>query len=150
MRINPPQAKTKQSSTARTGRAQVRSAPDRGGRRRARGYAVGRACVRIAGGRSVSRSSGSFTWRSAMSIRIGSIAPDFEADSTQGRIRFHQWIGDSWCVLFSHPKDFTPVFTTELGYMARLNTEFDHRKYKIAGFSVDCVDDNSSLYKVIE
>src|SRR5213082_3785280 len=143
MRINPPQAKTKQSSTARTGRAQVRSAPDRGGRRGARGYAVGRACVRIAGGRSVSRSSGSFTWRSAMSIRIGSIAPDFEADSTQGRIRFHQWIGDSWCVLFSHPKDFTPVCTTELGYMARLKPEFDRRNTKVLGLSADPVSDHA-------
>ena len=78
-----------------------------------------------------------------MSIRIGSIAPDFEADSTQGRIRFHQWIGDSWCVLFSHPKDFTPVCTTELGYMARLKPEFDRRNCKIAGLSVDRVEDHT-------
>ena len=77
-----------------------------------------------------------------MSIRIGSTAPDFEADSTQGRIRFHQWIGDSWCVLFSHPKDFTPVCTTELGYMARLKPEFERRNVKIAGLSVDRVEDH--------
>ena len=78
-----------------------------------------------------------------MSIRIGSIAPDFEADSTQGRIRFHQWIGSSWCVLFSHPKDFTPVCTTELGYMARLKPEFERRNCKIAGLSVDRVEDHA-------
>jgi alkyl hydroperoxide reductase subunit AhpC len=78
-----------------------------------------------------------------MSIRIGSIAPDFEADSTQGRIRFHQWIGNSWCVLFSHPKDFTPVCTTELGYMASLKPEFERRNCKIAGLSVDRVEDHA-------
>ena len=78
-----------------------------------------------------------------MSIRIGSIAPDFEADSTQGRIRFHQWIGSSWCVLFSHPKDFTPVCTTELGYMARLKPEFERRNCKIAALSVDRVEDHA-------
>ena len=78
-----------------------------------------------------------------MSIRIGSVAPDFEADSTQGRIRFHQWIGSSWCVLFSHPKDFTPVCTTELGYMASLKSEFERRNCKIAGLSVDRVEDHA-------
>src|SRR5213082_2957117 len=85
-----------------------------------------------------------------MSIRIGSIAPDFEADSTQGRIRFHQWIGDSWCVLFSHPKDFTPVCTTELGYMAKLKPEFDKRNCKILGMSVDAVSDHREWLRDIE
>ena len=77
-----------------------------------------------------------------MNIRIGTKAPDFEAESTQGHVSFHQWIGNSWCVLFSHPKDFTPVCTTELGYMARLKPEFERRNCKIAGLSVDCVEDH--------
>ena len=78
-----------------------------------------------------------------MSLQINEVAPDFEADTTEGRIRFHEWIGDSWCVLFSHPKDFTPVCTTELGYMARIKPEFDKRKTKIIGLSVDPVADHS-------
>jgi alkyl hydroperoxide reductase subunit AhpC len=78
-----------------------------------------------------------------MSLQLGQIAPDFEAETTQGRIRFHDWIGDSWAVLFSHPKDFTPVCTTELGYMARLKPEFDKRKTKIIGLSVDPVSNHA-------
>jgi alkyl hydroperoxide reductase subunit AhpC len=78
-----------------------------------------------------------------MALQINDVAPNFEADTTEGRIRFHEWIGNSWCVLFSHPKDFTPVCTTELGYMARLKPEFDKRNTKIIGLSVDPVTDHS-------
>jgi alkyl hydroperoxide reductase subunit AhpC len=85
-----------------------------------------------------------------MSIRLGDTAPDFEADTTEGRIRFHEWIGDGWAVLFSHPKDFTPVCTTELGYMARIKPEFDKRGVKILGISVDPVDDHKRWAKDIE
>src|SRR5208282_5775310 len=77
-----------------------------------------------------------------MSLQINDVAPDFEADTTQGRIRFHDWIGDSWAVLFSHPKDFTPVCSTELGYMARIKHEFDRRNTKIIGLSVDALQDH--------
>ncbi len=78
-----------------------------------------------------------------MSLTIGDTAPDFEAQTTEGPIRFHDWIGDHWAVLFSHPKDFTPVCTTELGYMARIKPEFDKRGVKIIGLSVDPVENHS-------
>jgi alkyl hydroperoxide reductase subunit AhpC len=85
-----------------------------------------------------------------MSLRINDTAPDFHAMTTQGEIDFHQWIGDSWAVLFSHPKDFTPVCTTELGYMARMQPEFDKRGVKIIGLSVDKVDNHGKWAQDIE
>ena len=85
-----------------------------------------------------------------MSLQIGDTAPDFEADTSEGRISFHDWIGDSWAVLFSHPKDFTPVCTTELGYMAKIKPEFDRRGVKIIGLSVDPVDRHGQWAKDIE
>ena len=85
-----------------------------------------------------------------MAVRIGDEAPNFVAETTQGRIDFHQWIGDGWAILFSHPKDFTPVCTTELGYMARLKPEFDKRNCKVLGLSIDPVDDHQRWAKDIE
>ena len=85
-----------------------------------------------------------------MALQIGDTAPDFEADTTEGPISFHDWIGDSWAVLFSHPKDFTPVCTTELGYMAAIKPEFDKRGVKIIGLSVDPTGDHERWAKDIE
>jgi alkyl hydroperoxide reductase subunit AhpC len=85
-----------------------------------------------------------------MSILLGETAPDFRAESTEGAISFHDWIGDSWAVLFSHPKDFTPVCTTELGYMAKIKPEFDKRNTKIVGLSVDPIDRHETWADDIE
>jgi alkyl hydroperoxide reductase subunit AhpC len=85
-----------------------------------------------------------------MSIQLGETAPDFEAETTEGPIRFHDWIGDSWAVLFSHPKDFTPVCTTELGYMANIKPEFDKRNVKIIAVSVDPVENHAEWAADIE
>ncbi len=85
-----------------------------------------------------------------MAIRLGDTAPDFKADTTEGSIQFHDWIGDGWAVLFSHPKDFTPVCTTELGAVAKLKSEFDKRSVKVVGLSVDKVGDHEKWSKDIE
>jgi alkyl hydroperoxide reductase subunit AhpC len=85
-----------------------------------------------------------------MGLSINDTAPDFEADTTQGKIKFHEWIGDSWAVLFSHPKDFTPICTTELGYMARIQPEFEKRGVKIIGLSVDAKGDHEKWADDIE
>ena len=85
-----------------------------------------------------------------MSLQIGDTAPDFEARSTEGTLRFHEWLGDDWGVLFSHPKDFTPVCTTELGYLASIKPEFDRRRVKIIGLSVDPTGDHDRWARDIE
>ena len=85
-----------------------------------------------------------------MTLQLGDTAPDFEAETTEGRIEFHDWIGDGWAVLFSHPKDFTPVCTTELGYMASIKPEFDRRNVKIIGLSVDPLDRHADWASDIE
>jgi alkyl hydroperoxide reductase subunit AhpC len=90
------------------------------------------------------------TERETMALQLGDVAPDFEANTSEGPIRFHDWIGDSWAVLFSHPKDFTPVCTTELGYMAKIKPEFDQRNVKVIGLSVDSTGDHERWARDIE
>src|SRR5437879_13286246 len=85
-----------------------------------------------------------------MALQLGDTAPDFEAETTEGPIRFHDWLGNSWGVLFSHPKDFTPVCTTELGYMARIKPDFDQRGVKVIGLSVDATADHARWARDIE
>ena len=86
----------------------------------------------------------------SVTLKLGDVAPDFEAETTEGHIKFHDWIGDSWAVLFSHPKDFTPVCTTELGYMAKIKPDFDSRNVKVIGLSVDPIDNHSKWAQDIE
>src|SRR5213080_4883850 len=85
-----------------------------------------------------------------MALQLGDTAPDFETETTEGKIRFHDWIGDSWAVLFSHPRDFTPVCTTELGYMAKIKPDFDSRNVKVIGLSVDPIGNHSKWAQDIE
>ena len=85
-----------------------------------------------------------------MGLQLGEVAPDFEAETTEGRIKFHDWIGDSWALLFSHPKDFTPICTTELGYVARIKPEFDRRGVKVIGLSVDSTENHEKWADDIE
>jgi alkyl hydroperoxide reductase subunit AhpC len=85
-----------------------------------------------------------------MTLQIGDTVPDFTADTTEGTVNFHEWIGDSWVMMFSHPKDFTPVCTTELGYMAKIKPEFDKRNVKVIGISVDSVEDHKAWSKDVE
>ena len=86
----------------------------------------------------------------SVTLKLGDVAPDFEAETTEGHIKFHDWIGDSWAVLFSHPKDFTPICTTELGYMAKIKPDFESRNVKIIGLSVDPLDKHEGWAKDIE
>jgi thioredoxin-dependent peroxiredoxin len=106
--------------------------------------------VRRAGYIDLTREYDGRSLETVMALSLNDVAPDFTAETTQGKIRFHDWIGDKWVVLFSHPKDFTPVCTTELGYMARIKPEFDRRGVKIIGLSVDPVDNHAGWAKDIE